>query len=102
LAKAHLVAVERLLNAKNKSNLEVFNLGTGKGASVLEVVNAFEKVSGVKLNYSIAPRRQGDVIKVFADTTYANEELGWKTELSLEDALISAWKWEKHLNQKSI
>jgi UDP-glucose 4-epimerase len=100
LAKAHVVAVERLLKAKNKSRFEVFNLGTGNGASVLEVVNAFEKVSGEKLNYSIAPRRPGDVIKVYADTTFANQELGWKTELSLEEALLSAWKWEKHLNQK--
>jgi len=101
LAKAHVVALERLLKSKNKEKFELFNLGTGKGASVLEVVEAFEKVSKVKLNYTIAERRPGDIIKVFADTTHANEELGWKAELSLEEALLSAWNWEKHLHQKN-
>lgn len=101
LAKAHVVSLERLLKSKNKKKFELFNLGTGKGASVLEVVEAFEKVSKVKLNYTIAERRPGDIIKVFADTTHANEELGWKAELSLEEALLSAWNWEKHLHQKN-
>ena len=95
LAKAHVVALNRLLQNKNKSNYETFNLGTGKGSSVLEVVQAFEKVSGEKLNYKIVGRREGDIISAYADTTKANEELGWKTELSLDDAMRSAWKWEQ-------
>jgi len=95
LAKAHVVALGRLLQNKNKSNYETFNLGTGKGSSVLEVVDAFERVSGVKLNYKIVGRREGDIISAFADTNKANNELGWKTELNLDDAMRSAWKWEQ-------
>lgn len=95
LAKAHVVALNRLLQNKNKSNYETFNLGTGKGSSVLEVVKAFEKVSGEKLNYKIVGRREGDIISAYADTTKANDELGWKTELGLDDAMRSAWKWEQ-------
>lgn len=95
LAKAHVVALGRLLNNKNKENYETFNLGTGTGSSVLEVVQAFEKVSGKKLNYKIVDRREGDIISAYADTTKANDELGWKTELSLDDAMSSAWKWEQ-------
>lgn len=95
LAKAHVIALKRLLESKNESNYEMFNLGTGKGSSVLEVIQSFEKVSGEKLNYKIAPRRSGDVIAVYADTTKANEVLGWKSELTLDDAMDSAWKWEK-------
>ncbi len=95
LAKAHVVALERLLNKKNASNYEVFNIGTGRGSSVLEVVNAFEKVTNQKLNYKIVDRRPGDVVSVYADTHKANNELGWKAEKSMEDALESAWKWEK-------
>lgn len=97
LAKAHVVAVKRLVESKNKKPFEVFNLGTGKGISVLEVVNSFEKVTGQKLNYAIVERRPGDVEKVYADTTFANEELGWKAESSLDDILSSAWKWEKRI-----
>ncbi len=97
LAKAHVIAVERLVESKNKQAFEVFNLGTGKGLSVLDVVKSFEKVSGEKLNYSIVDRRPGDVEMVYADTTFANEELGWKAESSLEDILSSAWKWEKKI-----
>ncbi len=95
LAKAHVVALGRLLNNKNKSNYETFNLGTGTGSSVLEVVKSFEKVSGKKLNYKIVGRREGDIISAYADTTKANNELGWKTKLSLDDAMRSAWKWEQ-------
>lgn len=95
LAKAHVVALNRLLQNKNKSNYETFNLGTGKGSSVLEVVKAFEKVSGEKLNYKIVGRREGDIISAYADTTKANDELGWKTELGLDEAMRSAWKWEQ-------
>jgi UDP-glucose 4-epimerase len=97
LAKAHVIAIERLLKNKNKSNYEVFNLGTGTGLSVLEVVNGFEKATGVKLNYKIVNRRAGDIEKIWADTTYANEELGWKAEKSLEETLLSAWNWEKNI-----
>lgn len=97
LAKAHVVAIERLLEGKNKSNFEVFNLGTGKGVSVLEMVKGFEKATGVKLNYKIVPRRAGDIEKIWADTHYANEELGWKAETGLDETLRSAWNWEKKL-----
>ena len=95
LAKAHVVALERLLEHKNKANYETFNLGTGKGSSVLEVIESFERVSGKKLNYKIVGRREGDVIAAYADTKKANQELGWKTELSLDDAMRSAWAWEQ-------
>ena len=97
LAKAHVIAIERLLNAKNKSNYEIFNLGTGTGLSVLEIVKGFEKATGMKLNYKIVGRRTGDIEKIWADTTYANEELGWKAEKSMEQTLLSAWNWEKRL-----
>ncbi|MDD3723352.1 MAG: UDP-glucose 4-epimerase GalE, partial [Lutibacter sp.] len=94
LAKAHIIALKRLLDNKNKANFEVFNLGTGKGNSVLEVIETFEKVSGKKLNYKFVDRREGDITAAYADTAIANEELGWKAELTLEDALLSAWKWQ--------
>ncbi|WP_242118101.1 UDP-glucose 4-epimerase GalE [Aestuariivivens sediminicola] len=97
LAKAHVIALERLLKNKNKERYEIFNLGTGKGSSVLEVVQSFERVSGKKLNYKIVGRREGDVIAAYADTKKANEELGWKTNLTLDDALLSAWKWEQKI-----
>ena len=97
LAKAHVIALERLLNGKNESNFEVFNLGTGRGSSVLEVVNSFQNTTGEKLNYKIVDRRPGDVIAVYADTQKANEILGWKAETTMEEALASAWKWEKKI-----
>ncbi|HZL10178.1 MAG TPA: UDP-glucose 4-epimerase GalE [Prolixibacteraceae bacterium] len=97
LAKAHVVAVSRLVESKNKKSFEVFNLGAGEGLSVLDVVKSFEKVSGKKLNYKIVARRAGDIEKVYADTTFANEELGWKATSSLDDILASAWKWEKKI-----
>lgn len=97
LAKAHVVAVERLLENKNKSGYEIFNLGTGNGVSVLEAIQAFEKASGVKLNYKIVGRRAGDIEKIWADTTFANEELGWKAETGLEETMLSAWLWEKQV-----
>lgn len=97
LARAHVTAIARLLENKNKTNYEVFNLGTGKGLSVLEVVTGFEKATGVKLNYKIVGRRPGDIEKIWADTTYANNELGWKAEKSLEETLLSAWNWEKNV-----
>ncbi|MEX0967781.1 MAG: UDP-glucose 4-epimerase GalE [Bacteroidia bacterium] len=97
LANAHVVALERMLNARQKSNYEIFNLGTGKGYSVLETIKTFEKVTGQKLNYEIGTRRKGDVIAVYADTEFANKELGWKAELDLADMVSTAWNWEKHL-----
>ncbi|MBN2635166.1 MAG: UDP-glucose 4-epimerase GalE [Prolixibacteraceae bacterium] len=97
LAKAHVIAINRLLNGKNKSNYEIFNLGTGKGVSVLEMVQGFEKATGVKLNYKIVDRRAGDIEKIWADTNYANDELGWKAEKGLEETLLSAWNWEKNI-----
>jgi UDP-glucose 4-epimerase len=100
IAKAHISATERLLNKKNIKPFEIFNLGTGKGNTVLEAIHAFERVTGVKLNYTIGPRRAGDVEKIWADTTLANQELGWKAELSLDDIMRSAWKWEEKLNEK--
>lgn len=97
VAKAHVVAVQRLLAGKNEENFEVFNLGTGKGSSVLEVIQSFERVSGRKLNYRIAPRRPGDVVQAYADTRKANEILGWKAQYSLDDAMRSAWEWEQKI-----
>jgi UDP-glucose 4-epimerase len=99
LAKAHLVALNRLFEEKKYDHYEVFNIGTGKGSSVLEVVNAFEKATGVNLNYCFADRRDGDIVSAYADTTKANKILGWTAQLSLEDALASAWKWEKSLQK---
>jgi len=100
LAKAHIVAIERLMGKKNKANFETFNIGTGKGLSVLELVNAFEKVTGVKLNYKIVGRRAGDIEQIWADPTIANNELGWKATETIEDTLLSAWNWQKHLGNK--
>lgn len=94
LAKAHIAALERLINKKNKKDFEVFNVGTGIGSSVLEVIKTFEKVSEKSLNYKIVDKREGDVTAAFADITFANNELGWKTEKTLEDALLDAWKWQ--------
>lgn len=97
LAKAHVVALERLLKGKNKSNYEVFNVGTGTGSSVLEVIRSFEKVSEKELNYKIVDRREGDITAAYADTTKANEDLGWKSQSTLDEAMASAWKWEQKI-----
>ena len=95
LAKAHISALRRLLSRVNKEKMEFFNIGTGKGFSVLEVVNTFKKVTDIPLNYKIVGRRDGDIVSAYADTTLANNELGWKSELTLEDALDSAWRWQQ-------
>ncbi|MDO7171742.1 UDP-glucose 4-epimerase GalE [Mariniflexile sp. AS56] len=97
LAKAHVAALKRLIGGANADNYEVFNIGTGKGSSVLEVITAFEEVSNQKLNYKLVDRRAGDVVAAYADTTKANNVLGWKAKLNLKDALASAWKWEQSL-----
>ena len=97
LAKAHVAALQRLVEGKHTENFEVFNLGTGTGSSVLEVIQSFERVSGAKLNYRVAPRRAGDVIQAYADTRKANEVLGWEAKSTLDDAVLSAWNWEKKI-----
>lgn len=102
IARAHVSALGRLLGNKTKSSFEIFNLGTGKGNSVLEVIRAFEKVSGQKLNYRLSPRRSGDVVKIYADCGLANKELDWKAELDLEAMVLSAWNWEKNLSKVKI
>ena len=97
LAKAHVSALNRLIENKNESNYEVFNIGTGTGSSVLEAINAFEKTSGEKLNWAFAPRRAGDVVEAYADTTKANNTLGWKAEKNIEDCMRDAWRWQQKL-----
>ncbi|TMM58347.1 UDP-glucose 4-epimerase GalE [Maribacter algarum] len=100
LARAHVIALKRLLEDKNEDNYEVFNVGTGTGSSVLEVIQSFERVSEKKLNYKIVERRAGDVITAYADTTKANEVLGWKSEYTLDQAMKSAWDWEQKVRSK--
>ena len=97
LAKAHVVAITRMVEGKNKQSYEVFNVGTGNGVSVLELLRGFERVNDVKVNHKIAPRRAGDVVAIWADTKLANEELGWRAERTLDETLRSAWEWEKHV-----
>ena len=99
LAKAHVVALERLLQKNNKEVVETFNLGTGKGSSVLEVVQTFEKVTGEKVNHKIVARREGDITQAYANTDKANTVLGWQAQLTLAEALNSAWKWEQKIRK---
>ena len=101
LAKAHVKAMERVLDTDNAA-LEVFNIGTGKGVSTKEIVDAFERATGVKLNWAFAPRRSGDIEKVWADPKKANEVLGWHAETNLDDTLRSAWNWQKKLREEGI
>lgn len=100
LAKAHVIAVDRIVEHKCKKSVETFNLGTGRGLTVLELVNAFEKVTGVKVNHKIVGRREGDIEKVWANPTFANTELGWTAKESVEDTLLSAWKWQVKLQEQ--
>lgn len=100
LAKAHVAALKRLLKGENASNYEFFNLGTGKGSTVLEAIQSFDRVSGKNINYKIVDRREGDVVAAYADTSKAYDVLGWKTELTLDDAMESAWKWEQKIRNK--
>ncbi len=97
LARAHVAAIDRMVEGRSKASYEVFNVGTGRGVSVLELVRRFEEVNGLKLNYKIAPRRAGDIIAIWADPTLANTELGWRAERSLDETLASAWKWQQRL-----
>jgi UDP-glucose 4-epimerase len=100
LAKAHVIALQRLLNKKNVQKVETFNLGTGTGSSVLEVIHSFEKVSNKKLPYIIKPRREGDITEAYANTDKANNVLGWKAQLTLDEAMSSAWEWEQKVRNK--
>lgn len=100
LAKAHVKAMKRLLKKEKSSDTEIFNLGTGRGISVLEVIESFERVSGQKLNYKIVSRRPGDITKIWADCTLANNVLGWKAEKTLDEMMLSAWNWEKQMAKK--
>jgi UDP-glucose 4-epimerase len=100
LARAHVVAIGRMIEGRNKENFEIFNVGTGRGVSVLELVRAFERVNNLKLNYRIAPRRAGDVVLSWADTTLANNELGWRAERSLDETLAAAWKWQQEVMKR--
>tara|TARA_R110000868_G_scaffold9349_14_gene46842 strand:+ start:750 stop:1766 length:1017 start_codon:yes stop_codon:yes gene_type:complete len=97
LAKAHVIALKRLLEGENDANYEVFNLGTGTGSTVLEAIQSFEKVSGKKLNYKIVDRRPGDITSAYASTDKANKVLGWKAESTLDEAMKSAWEWEQKI-----
>ena len=101
LAKAHVIAVERMLQKKSKFNVETFNLGTGKGLSVLELVNTFQKVNGVKVPYRIVDRREGDIEQVWANPSHANNELGWKAVETVEETLRTSWKWELNLARRA-
>lgn len=100
LAKAHVVALERLMQERNEDKVEIFNVGTGRGSSVLEVITTFERVTGKKLNYQMAKRREGDIIEAFANTNKVENILGWKAESTLDEALESAWKWEQAIRSK--
>jgi UDP-glucose 4-epimerase len=97
IANAHTLAMDYLIAGKNERLCEVFNLGTGNGVTVLEAIAAFEKVSGVKLNYTIGPRRAGDVIAIYANNELAKKKLGWEIHYSLDDMMRTAWEWEKRL-----
>jgi len=102
LAKAHVISIKRLIEGKNKKNYEVFNLGTGNGVSVLEAIKSFERISGIKLKYEIVGRRAGDIEKIWADPSFANKELGWKTLSSLDEAMKTAWDWEKMIRSNKL
>ncbi|AWG23976.1 UDP-glucose 4-epimerase GalE [Flavobacterium kingsejongi] len=102
LAKAHVVALQRLIDGNNTEKVETFNIGTGTGSTVLEVIHAFEKASGQKLPYRLTERRDGDVIEAFADTEKANTVLGWQALYSLQDAMDDAWKWEQKIRQVTV
>ena len=99
LAKAHVVGLKRMMANDQSEDFEVFNLGTGKGNSVLEVIKTFEKVSGLSLNYNIVDRRAGDIVEAYADTSKANKVLGWEAKNDLEEALKTAWQWEKKIRK---
>jgi UDP-glucose 4-epimerase len=100
IAQAHIDALSYLTNNKEAPGCSVFNLGTGSGVSVLEMINTFEKVSGVKLNYRIGERREGDVVSIYSDNTKVKNVLGWEPKYSLDDMMLSAWKWEQNMQKE--
>ena len=102
LAKAHVIAIERMLTGKNEAPIEIFNLGTGRGLSVLELINTFEKATGVKVPHKIVGRREGDIEKVWANPSRANNVLGWIADTPVEDTLRSAWAWQCKLRERGI
>ena len=102
LAKAHVIAMDRMLGGKSLDNVEIFNLGTGNGVSVLELINTFEAATGVKVPHKIVGRREGDIEKVWANPERANKVLGWKATETLADTLASAWKWQERLRERGI
>ena len=102
LAKAHVAAIKLMESRSGSDNYSTYNLGTGRGSSVLEVIDAFEKATGMKLNYTIGPRRKGDIEKVYGDVSKAERELGWKTELDLTEMMRSAWAWEKFIGKNPL
>ena len=102
LAKAHVAAIKRMEEGKSATNYDVFNIGTGKGTTVLEIINAFEKSTGEKVNYIIGPRREGDIEKIYGDVTKSETELGWKAALNVDDMMKSAWEWEKYIQKNSF
>ncbi|MCH5346913.1 MAG: UDP-glucose 4-epimerase GalE [Muribaculaceae bacterium] len=102
LAKAHVIAMDRMLTDRSEDSVEIFNLGTGNGVSVLELIQSFERSTGVKVNYKISPRRPGDIVKVWADPSHANNVLGWKAQETLDDTMLSAWKWQLQLRERGL
>jgi UDP-glucose 4-epimerase len=97
VAAAHVAAIDRMTKGQQKSRYELFNIGTGTGLSVLEIIHAFERVTGEKVKHEITGRREGDVVKIYADTSLANRVLGWKATRTLDDMILSAWKWQQQL-----
>ncbi|HRF69546.1 MAG TPA: UDP-glucose 4-epimerase GalE [Muribaculum sp.] len=102
LARAHVIAVERMLEDKSDAKIEIFNLGTGNGLSVMELIEAFERATGVKVPYKIAPRRAGDIEQVWADPSYANDVLGWTADTPIDDTMRAAWAWQCRLRDRGI
>jgi UDP-glucose 4-epimerase len=97
VADAHLKALDYLIQDKNKKPHEIYNLGIGNGVSVLEAIHSFEKISGVKLNYKVGERREGDVVSIYSDCSYAKERLGWKCQFGIDEMMRTAWEWQKLL-----
>ena len=98
LAKAHVIAMKRMLDSKDSDSVEVFNLGTGNGLSVLQLIESFERATGVKVNYKIGPRREGDIEKIWAEPAKANNILGWKANVDIDDTMRNAWRWQKKIS----
>jgi len=101
ISHAHTLAIQYLEKEKNSSNYEIFNLGTGNGVTVLEAIRSFEKVSGVKLNYEIGPRREGDIVAIYANNDHAVKSLGWEIKYGIDDMMLTAWKWEQKLKEQA-